>query len=270
MLVVKIGEWIGTGYISLDPCSGIATYKISGGLSGGFHPYAATGMMMIATIMEFLSAKLLVLALGKMTLAGAIIPLMALPAVALLVTGIVVTSMLLCYYVEYMIDQEDETFDGFIQWFLLSAFVTGVQLQYVKFMLCVAEMYSLYNANQQYEPDIKKDTDKVLPSHDPDVNAEPNGRPTVVNYNDPDERNIKALEKENEAAKVLAKYGYEIEQNPKVPGNKNPDYLIEGEIFDCYTPQDLNSARNIASTIQGKIDEGQTNRIILNLSIWLI
>ncbi|MCR5105548.1 MAG: hypothetical protein K6B68_14025, partial [Eubacterium sp.] len=58
---VKIGEWVGTGYISLDPCSGIATYKISGGLSGGFHPYAATGMMMIATIMEFLSAKLLVL-----------------------------------------------------------------------------------------------------------------------------------------------------------------------------------------------------------------
>ena len=76
------------------------------------------------------------------------------------------------------------------------------------------------------------------------------------------------IEKENEAAKVLAKNGYVVEQNPIVPGSRNPDYLIEGEVFDCYTPQNLNSARGIASVIQGKIDSGQTNRIILNLSIW--
>lgn len=148
---VKIGEWSGTGYISLNPNTGIGTYKISGGLSGGFHPYAATGMMIIATIMEFLSAKLLILALGKMTLAGGIIPLMALPAVALLVTGIVVTSMLLCYYVEYMIDQENESFEGFIQWFMLSAFVTGAQLQYVQFMMQVASLYGLWQYNDSFD-----------------------------------------------------------------------------------------------------------------------
>ena len=265
---VTIGEWKGTGYISLDLSTGIATYKISGGLNGGFHPYAATGMMMIATIAEFLSAKLLVLALGSITFAGGIMPLMVLPAVALLVTGIVVTSMLLCYYIEYMIDHDDETFEGFIQWFMLSALVSSAQLQYVQFMIQIAELYGMYNVTQQQEQGMENENNKVSPSHDPDINAEPSGKPTVVNYNDPDKYNIRALEKENEAAKVLAKNGYVVEQNPIVPGSRNPDYLIEGEVFDCYTPQNLNSARGIASVIQGKIDNGQTNRIILNLSIW--
>ena len=59
-----------------------------------------------------------------------------------------------------------------------------------------------------------------------------------------------------------------MEQNPSVPGSKKPDYLIEGEIFDCYSPKDGTSVRNIASGIQRKIDEGQTNRIILNLDDW--
>lgn len=67
----------------------------------------------------------------------------------------------------------------------------------------------------------------------------------------------------------MAKQGYEVEQNPSVPGNKNPDYFIEGEIFDCYSPKEGTSVRNIASGIQRKIDAGQTDRIILNLDDWL-
>lgn len=78
-----------------------------------------------------------------------------------------------------------------------------------------------------------------------------------------------SLELENEAAEILAKNGFDIEQNPKVSGTlKNPDYKIEGEIFDCYSPYKNTNVRNIWSSIEKKIKEEQTKRIVLNLKIW--
>lgn len=61
-----------------------------------------------------------------------------------------------------------------------------------------------------------------------------------------------------------------IEQNPVVEGTtRNPDYRIEGEIFDCYSPAKNTKARNIASTIEEKvIKKGQTKRVVLNLNDW--
>ena len=73
------------------------------------------------------------------------------------------------------------------------------------------------------------------------------------------------LQRENESADILAKDGYDVEQNPKVPGDKNPDYRVEGQIFDCYSPTS-DSARNIATNIKIKVDEDQADRIVLNLS----
>ena len=35
---------------------------------------------------------------------------------------------------------------------------------------------------------------------------------------------------------------------------KNPDYLIEGHVFDCYSPTPMRSVRNIWSTVQQKIE----------------
>ena len=67
---------------------------------------------------------------------------------------------------------------------------------------------------------------------------------------------------------ILAKNGYKVEQNPKLPGSKNPDYMIENKVFDYYSPKDGTSVRNIASNIAKKIDSGQTDRIILNLDDW--
>ena len=55
-----------------------------------------------------------------------------------------------------------------------------------------------------------------------------------------------------------------MEQNPNVPGPKEPDYLIEGVVFDCYAPNKPNP-RAIWTNIKGKIDAKQTQRIILNL-----
>ncbi|MFF7591686.1 hypothetical protein ACFZCK_29825 [Kitasatospora purpeofusca] len=64
----------------------------------------------------------------------------------------------------------------------------------------------------------------------------------------------------------MAKQGYHVEQNPSVPGPKNPDYRIEGEIFDCVSPSSRRSARNVGSRIEEKVLEGQTSRIVVNLA----
>jgi contact-dependent growth inhibition (CDI) system CdiA-like toxin len=102
------------------------------------------------------------------------------------------------------------------------------------------------------------------PSGQPGPGAVPGGRPTRIGPNN-DADTMRSLQRENESARALARNGYEVEQNPSVPGSKNPDYRIEGQIFDNYAPTTGN-ARNIASWIQQKVDEGQADRIVLNLA----
>lgn len=77
--------------------------------------------------------------------------------------------------------------------------------------------------------------------------------------------NIRSLNRENESAKILSKSGCYVEQNPSVAGNKNPDYRINGEIFDNYAPRS-NSVRNIYSEVKTKIDKGQTSNVVINMS----
>lgn len=54
----------------------------------------------------------------------------------------------------------------------------------------------------------------------------------------------RAIERQNEAARVLAWAGYRVENSPKIETDdqldkaKDPDYRIEGRIFDCYAPPD--------------------------------
>ncbi len=51
----------------------------------------------------------------------------------------------------------------------------------------------------------------------------PRGEPALINLND-DSVTIRALTWENESAVTLANAGYDIEQQPSVPGSrKNPD-----------------------------------------------
>ncbi len=106
--------------------------------------------------------------------------------------------------------------------------------------------------------------DHTQPSRDPDPNAEPGGRPTRIRDND-DAATKRSLQRENESARTLARQGYDVDQNPTVPGDKNPDYKIEGEVFDNYAPSGSNP-RNVAANIQEKIDSGQTERVVLNLT----
>lgn len=77
--------------------------------------------------------------------------------------------------------------------------------------------------------------------------------------------NIRSLNRENESAKILSQSGFYVEQNPSVAGNKNPDYRINGEIFDHYAPKS-SSVRNIWTEVKGKIDEGQTTNVVINIS----
>ena len=71
--------------------------------------------------------------------------------------------------------------------------------------------------------------------------------------------------KENESAKILSQNGYHVEQNPVTLGSKNPDYKINGEIFDNYAPTTSN-VRNIWDAVQKKVTAGQTNNVVINIS----
>jgi hypothetical protein len=106
--------------------------------------------------------------------------------------------------------------------------------------------------------------DLTEPSGEPDPAAVPSGRPTRILPNDAPENQL-ALQRENESASTLTQKGYDVEQNPSVPGSLNPDYRIEGRIFDNVAPT-TGSARNIASRIATKVDDGQADRIVLNMS----
>ncbi|MEE6260177.1 MULTISPECIES: CdiA C-terminal domain-containing protein [Plantactinospora] len=92
----------------------------------------------------------------------------------------------------------------------------------------------------------------------------------------------RSLERENECADVLADRGYHVHQNPSRrevaearaqtgdrgnPG-KDPDYLVEGHVFDCYAPGETKSVRGVWSGVRDKVEDGQTERVVLNLGDW--
>jgi hypothetical protein len=62
----------------------------------------------------------------------------------------------------------------------------------------------------------------------------------------------------------LARHGYDVEQNPALPGSKRPDYLIEGRVFDHVAPE-TDRARNIWSRVEEKVVKGQASRVVVCL-----
>ena len=104
----------------------------------------------------------------------------------------------------------------------------------------------------------------TLPSGFADANTQPGGFATRINSLDEPENKL-ALLRENESAAILARAGYKVEQNPTIRGTtRNPDYLIEDKVFDCYSPTN-SKPRSIATTLEGKIKKGQAERFVLNL-----
>ncbi|MEV7230301.1 hypothetical protein AB0M79_25275 [Polymorphospora sp. NPDC051019] len=92
----------------------------------------------------------------------------------------------------------------------------------------------------------------------------------------------RSLQLENECADTLAHKGYQVHQNPTRPEiaearhntgdtgspDKDPDYLIEGHVFDCYSPKPTKPPRGVWSEVRDKIDSRQTQRVVLNLENW--
>ncbi|XBW27900.1 VENN motif pre-toxin domain-containing protein [Pectobacterium colocasium] len=96
------------------------------------------------------------------------------------------------------------------------------------------------------------------------VSGSLSGQPTKLPPNASAE-NIRSLQRENEGAAILSQNGYHVEQNPVTSGVKNPDYKINGEIFDNIAPK-TNSVRNIYDRALEKVNSGQTNNVVINLA----
>ena len=122
---------------------------------------------------------------------------------------------------------------------------------------------------------------RVEPVRAPDPNARPTGTPSRPHRNDLYPENIVSIASENTAAKWLARLGFDVHQQPTV-GRRllqgsdlkarglselaNPDLLINGRVFDVYSPT-RPSARNIWTHIKDeKLKAGQTRRIVVNIT----
>lgn len=116
--------------------------------------------------------------------------------------------------------------------------------------------------------------DLIKPSGTPNPEALPSGTRTKI-PNNADKATKQSLELENDAADQLARSGYRIEQNPKVRDsdgidtNRDPDFRIEGRIFDCYAPTENKGIRGIWSEVQEKVViKQQTKNVVINLTKW--
>ncbi|WP_431087540.1 contractile injection system protein, VgrG/Pvc8 family [Paenibacillus sp. 8b26] len=97
----------------------------------------------------------------------------------------------------------------------------------------------------------------------------PKGGKPKGNYGEGDSHGIK---KQNETADVLADNGYDIEMLDEIDGGNghgiaegsNPDFLIEGNVFDCYAPKPDGKIQSIIKEIAGKTKK-QSGRIVLNI-----
>jgi hypothetical protein len=125
------------------------------------------------------------------------------------------------------------------------------------------------------EPDPRESSDPsgvqpvvevTRPRFAPDADRSPRGKPANVADTGGNQTDI---DRENDAATTLAKAGYDIEQNPLArPNGRRPDYMIDGEWWDCYAPRGT-STRTIHTAIRDKVGKSdadrQADRIILNL-----
>lgn len=115
------------------------------------------------------------------------------------------------------------------------------------------------------QPTLPVKPSRTQPSGPRNLGAKPKGPVPEVPKNESPE-NKAAYKRQVESAETLSKEGYDTEHIPpsKIKGEKTADYKIEGKDFDNYAPS---SSRpdNIWSNVKGKVDAGQTRRVLLNL-----
>jgi|GEM_PF-2636794 len=97
------------------------------------------------------------------------------------------------------------------------------------------------------------------------------------NYAEIPPKGDRGLERQNESANVLAEQGYRTVMLDELPNgngfdgngyginpNKSPDFIIEGQVFDCYAPISTN-LNTILKMLRDKTTN-QARRIVLNLN----
>jgi hypothetical protein len=105
--------------------------------------------------------------------------------------------------------------------------------------------------------------DLSQPSTPPDPNRVAQGHVKIRPNMDP--TNAENLLKQERAGNYLAAGGYDVVHEPNVAGTlKNPDYLVEGKVFDCYAPA-TSDPDKIWWGVKDKVAAGQADRIVLSL-----
>jgi HK97 family phage prohead protease len=74
----------------------------------------------------------------------------------------------------------------------------------------------------------------------------------------------RGAERENDSAEIIWLNNHDVEQKPRVAGSKNPDYRIDGELFDNYAPR-TDNVRNIWRNVAKKVSDKQADSIVVNL-----
>ncbi|MEV6850468.1 hypothetical protein [Actinoplanes sp. NPDC051411] len=93
----------------------------------------------------------------------------------------------------------------------------------------------------------------------------------------------RSLYRENTGAEALAGQGFQVRQNPSKAevaqarlntgdtgsAESDPDYLVEGRVFDCYSPSPVKKVRGVWSEVWVKVvTRRQTQRVVINMADW--
>ncbi len=98
----------------------------------------------------------------------------------------------------------------------------------------------------------------------PDIVEMPRpGEPTRIRPND-DAETQRGHRRENESAEILAQASFDIVQNPAFDGPKNPDYMIDGKIYDHIAPR-IDDVQKIWGKVKDKVEQGQAPNIVIGL-----
>jgi hypothetical protein len=90
-------------------------------------------------------------------------------------------------------------------------------------------------------------TDEGLtePSRPPDPTAVPEGEPETAPRASRDVQ--ESLDYQNRTALALARAGYRVRRLPNTGQGVNPDFEVEGRIFDCYSPNRKTTAESVVT-----------------------
>ena len=163
---VTIGRWTGIGYISINPHTGIGTYKISGGLSGGTLSLPkdagdVTVRALFACIAETIASGLVMYAISVLTIPGPLGGLLAGIGVLLLFQGLYIVHTMMIAYADYMAEGGVDDYIKFIDYFEKSMFMSIVEAYYSYYIQLIEMMYLMWKNAQQAEYPVVNTKDEL-------------------------------------------------------------------------------------------------------------